>query len=170
VADVWKASTPAAVLDFSSHALTPEAGVVGTGARVVDMPAEQPTVPTQRSSSERIGRVQARQLSLVADVRGRGGVGRVGVCAFDDDIALALLPALDSEGLVVPDDVAVVGVGDVPAGRISVPVLTAVRVDHEALAARVAACVGAMIDGLDPAQLGHDLDLREPMLIERPSS
>lgn len=49
------------------------------------------------------------------------------VCAYDDEVALALLAAARRLGIAVPDELAIIGVGDTPASRLSEPPLTTVR-------------------------------------------
>ncbi|MFS0704006.1 LacI family DNA-binding transcriptional regulator [Cellulomonas sp. 179-A 9B4 NHS] len=51
-----------------------------------------------------------------------------GVCAFDDEVALAVLAGMRLGGLSAPADVAVVGVDDVPLARLVSPALTTVHV------------------------------------------
>lgn len=63
------------------------------------------------------------------------------IAAFDDDIALRTLTALQDLGLSVPSDVAVIGYDDTEYGALVTPALTTVHIDAEAhgrVAARVA--------------------------------
>jgi len=48
------------------------------------------------------------------------------VAAYNDEVALAVLAGARAEGVRVPDDVAVIGVDDVPAARLAAPPLTTV--------------------------------------------
>lgn len=57
-----------------------------------------------------------------------------GVFAADDQMALGALAALRTAGRRVPDDVAVVGVDDVPAGRFASPSLSTVAIDRAFIA------------------------------------
>jgi DNA-binding LacI/PurR family transcriptional regulator len=63
------------------------------------------------------------------------------VAAYNDEVALAVLGAAHSEGIRVPDDLAIIGVDDLHAGRLVVPALTtvvqAVELEARYLAARV---------------------------------
>jgi len=63
------------------------------------------------------------------------------VAAYNDEVALAVLGAARSEGIRVPDELAVIGVDDLHAGRLVVPALTtvvqAVELEAKYLAARV---------------------------------
>ncbi|WP_136519352.1 LacI family DNA-binding transcriptional regulator [Cellulomonas telluris] len=48
--------------------------------------------------------------------------------AYDDEVALALLAGAHGAGVRVPEDLAVVGVDDVPLARLALPPITTVRV------------------------------------------
>lgn len=63
------------------------------------------------------------------------------VCGYNDDFALAVLAAATGAGIVVPDQLAVIGVDDVDAGRLVVPALSTVDYEFDVLA-RYAAIVG----------------------------
>src|SRR3546814_2969995 len=52
------------------------------------------------------------------------------IFAASDMIAIGALRALDEAGLVVPDDVAVIGFDDLPAASLSHPPLTTVAQDY----------------------------------------
>ena len=56
------------------------------------------------------------------------------VFCFNDTLALGALRALAVRGVRVPDDIAVIGVDDVEDGRFSVPTLSTVAPDKEAIA------------------------------------
>ncbi len=60
------------------------------------------------------------------------------ICAYNDEVALAVLAGMRRHGLRAPHDLAVIGVDDVPAAALAVPPLTTVRVDSVALARSVA--------------------------------
>lgn len=79
-------------------------------------------------------------------VRGWHADGVTGVAAYNDEVALAVLAGVRSEGLDVPGDVAVIGVDDIPAARVAAPALTSVwqAIDAQAeyLAAAVLAALG----------------------------
>jgi len=63
------------------------------------------------------------------------------VAAYNDEVALAVLGAAQTEGIRVPDELAIIGVDDLHAGRLVVPALTtvvqAVELEAQYLAARV---------------------------------
>ena len=71
------------------------------------------------------------------------------VAAYNDDVALAVLAGLRAEGLAVPDDVAVIGVDDVPSARLAYPSLSTVSQAIEVQAAYLAAATIAALDGTD---------------------
>jgi DNA-binding LacI/PurR family transcriptional regulator len=56
-----------------------------------------------------------------------------GVCAFNDEYAMAVLAGARARGLSVPGDLAVVGADDIPVARLAAPPLSTVAFDlHEA--------------------------------------
>ncbi|WP_310795941.1 LacI family DNA-binding transcriptional regulator [Herbiconiux daphne] len=75
-----------------------------------------------------------RAAEAVADAV-RGGV--TGVIAFNDLVALGLVPRLGQLGLAVPRDVSVAGFDDVPLARFSSPALTSMSVPRAELGAQV---------------------------------
>ena len=72
------------------------------------------------------------------------------VCAYNDDLALAILAALDQLGLRAPQDLAVIGVEDIPAAAFAHPPLTSVASDRQQQARIVATRLLAKIHGLPP--------------------
>ncbi len=84
------------------------------------------------------------------------------VAAYNDDVAIAVLAGLRAERLRVPDDVAVIGVDDVPAAQFTVPPLTTVSQSLELQARHLAAVVVAGLEGgsaVPPPPLGDLLDV-----------
>ncbi|MEU1183171.1 LacI family DNA-binding transcriptional regulator [Streptomyces sp. NPDC005820] len=79
-----------------------------------------------------------------------------GICAFNDAVALSVLVALRSLGLRAPDDMAVIGVDDIPGAALAQPALTTVVRDTDALARGLARRVVDALDGgrvpVDPLQ------------------
>ena len=69
------------------------------------------------------------------------------VAAYNDEVALAVLAGLRGEGFSVPSDVAVIGVDDIPAARLSLPALTTVSQGVDAQARYLASAVLAALDG-----------------------
>ncbi|WP_309135102.1 LacI family DNA-binding transcriptional regulator [Cellulomonas sp.] len=77
-----------------------------------------------------------------------------GVCAYNDEVALAVLAGLRTSGLAVPEDVAVVGVDNLVAGRLAAPPLTSVDIRPDDVGATIARHV--------LRRLRPDLGLPEP--------
>lgn len=72
------------------------------------------------------------------------------VFAFDDHVAADLIDACRDLGLCVPDDIAVLGVGDTPAGGACPVSLSSIDDDPESLGHRAAELLGALMDGAPP--------------------
>jgi DNA-binding LacI/PurR family transcriptional regulator len=82
------------------------------------------------------------------------------ICAFNDDFAIALLSAFSARGVRVPDDVAVIGVDDIPMAAACTPALTTVTCDMGRWGEAVAGLVQSALDGSsDVVPLPH-LDTR----------
>ena len=73
--------------------------------------------------------------------------GVTAVCAYNDEVAMAVLAGMRLLGLHAPADLAVIGVDDIPAARLAVPALTTVTTDQAAVAAHLATTVLAAIQG-----------------------
>lgn len=67
------------------------------------------------------------------------------VCAFNDEVAVALLAGIRAAGLSAPADLAVVGVDDIPMAQFAEPPLTTINQHMDAIAAELA---DAVLDGL----------------------
>ena len=78
------------------------------------------------------------------------------VAAYNDEVALAVLAGLRAEGLRAPEDVAVIGVDDIPMARLASPALTTVwqAIDAQAqhLASSVLAALGYPVP---PRDINH---------------
>ncbi len=72
------------------------------------------------------------------------------VCAYDDEVAFALLAGLRRLGLSAPGDLAVIGVDDVPLAPLAAPPLTTIRQDTGALVAHLTLAVLRAVAGEDP--------------------
>lgn len=72
--------------------------------------------------------------------------GVTGVCAFNDDVAIALLAGMRAAGLSAPGDLAVIGVDDTLASRFAEPPLTTINQHMDAIAAEL---TDAVLKGLD---------------------
>lgn len=79
------------------------------------------------------------------------------ICAYNDEFAIALLSALAAAGVGVPDDVAVIGVDDIPMAAMVTPTLTTVAGDFRSFGEALAAATSAAIDGS-----AADVDLALP--------
>jgi DNA-binding LacI/PurR family transcriptional regulator len=55
------------------------------------------------------------------------------VCAYNDQVAMAVLAGMRRLGLTAPDDLAVIGVDDIPTAVLASPPLTTVRPDRALL-------------------------------------
>jgi DNA-binding LacI/PurR family transcriptional regulator len=91
-------------------------------------------------------------------VRRWRAAGVTGVCAYNDEVALAVLAGVRLLGLAVPTDLAVIGVDDIPPARLAAPPLTTVTTDQSAVAAHLVQTVLAAIKGeagpdFQPAEL-----------------
>jgi DNA-binding LacI/PurR family transcriptional regulator len=80
-------------------------------------------------------------------VRRWRAAGVTAVCAYNDEVALAVLAGVRLLGLDVPAGLAVIGVDDIPPARLAVPALTTVTTDQVAVAAYLSATVVAAIGG-----------------------
>jgi DNA-binding LacI/PurR family transcriptional regulator len=69
------------------------------------------------------------------------------ICAYNDLVAYAVLAAIHDQGLVVPDDIAVIGVDNDPVGALLSPSLTTVDTRHVEVADELARLVIAARSG-----------------------
>lgn len=69
------------------------------------------------------------------------------VCAFNDEVALALLAGMRAMDLSAPDDIAVIGSDDIPAAAFAAPPLTTVALDSGTLGADLARALQRSLDG-----------------------
>jgi hypothetical protein len=53
------------------------------------------------------------------------------ICAYNDEVALAVLAGLRAHGLTAPTDIAVIGVDNIPAAVLAAPPLTKHCLGHE---------------------------------------
>ncbi|WP_344811323.1 substrate-binding domain-containing protein, partial [Microlunatus aurantiacus] len=80
------------------------------------------------------------------------------ICAFNDEVALALLAGAQRCGIAVPDDLAVIGVDDLPLAALITPALTTIARDTAAGALDIVDAVVAQLDGRTPARPGSASD------------
>jgi DNA-binding LacI/PurR family transcriptional regulator len=185
VSDIWKSITPAAVLAFEELSDPEIAAMHAAGVAVVvallgrsRQRRRELEVPQQR-----VGRLQVEHLASVGHTRlgyaypdderlqifaqprlvavqlWRGARPAVSaVCAYNDEVALAVLAGLRLLGLDAPGDLAVIGVDDIPVARLAAPPLTTVTTDQAAVAQHLAATIIAVIAGRpEPSRLDPDI-------------
>ncbi|MGW8484518.1 LacI family DNA-binding transcriptional regulator [Microbacterium sp. NPDC055903] len=89
----------------------------------------------QGLAAPRVVRVQLDTRDAVRaldEARGALG-GPIGICAYNDDVAIAVLAGARERNMTVPRDLAVVGVDHTAIGQLVSPRLTTVRIDLAAL-------------------------------------
>jgi DNA-binding LacI/PurR family transcriptional regulator len=89
------------------------------------------------------------------------------VCAYNDEIGQALLAGARLLDVVVPRDLAVIGVDDIPAASLTNPPLTTIAVDHKVEAERIVEVVTASLRNDAPAQTPDVTEMLQ--LVERES-
>ena len=112
----------------------------GVRAACTDLGLDEPVVRT----------VPPDTAAAADAVRAWRDAGVTAVCAYNDDVALAVLAGARDAGVDVPGGLAVVGVDDVPAAALAAPPLTTVTTDQEGIAEHIAALVVAGLDGTPP--------------------
>jgi len=90
-----------------------------------------------------------------------------GVCAYNDETAMAVLAGMHLRGLRAPGDIAVVGVGDIPAAQVSIPSLTTIGFDYEETGRELAQAIQDSLAGGTPT---HQDGLNHPRLVRRASA
>ncbi|XVQ14490.1 LacI family DNA-binding transcriptional regulator [Spirillospora sp. CA-255316] len=70
-----------------------------------------------------------------------------GICAFNDETAIAVLAGMREHGLTAPTDLAVVGVDDIPTAGLAAPPLTTISFGMQEVVARRAEAVVAELAG-----------------------
>jgi DNA-binding LacI/PurR family transcriptional regulator len=91
--------------------------------------------------------------------------GVTGICAYNDQFALAVLAGLYELGMRAPDDLAVVGCDNDPAGRLAAPPLTTIDINLEQTARRLAALVIGAYKGQPAPQ--NDGPLASRLVVRR---
>lgn len=81
-----------------------------------------------------------------------------GVCAYNDEVALAVLSGARRLGLDVPGDLAVIGADNIPVAAVSTPPLTTVHADLQVLSRHIADTITRKLAGLPaPPRPGSDI-------------
>jgi len=89
------------------------------------------------------------------------------VAAYNDEYAIAVVGALIASGIRVPRDVAVIGVDDIPMGRVTTPTITTLGLDFEEYAQAMAVAVQSTLEG---GRQPEPLPVPRHYLIERESA
>jgi DNA-binding LacI/PurR family transcriptional regulator len=95
------------------------------------------------------------------------GQSVTGVCAFNDETAIAILAGMRERGLAAPADLAVIGVDDIPTARLAAPPLTTVGFDLHRAGRQRAEMVMASLAGRRPRPVAAREDWK---VIERSSA
>ncbi len=95
------------------------------------------------------------------------GESVTGVCAYNDETAMAVLAGMNQRGLRSPDDLAVIGVGDLPAAQVSIPPLSTIAFDYAQTGRDLARVVTDTLDGGSPTPHGS---ISSPRLVRRASA
>jgi len=116
----------------------------------VDPRTEQKLLRALRRVARSAGaelRIERAELDEVAGVVAGLAPRPEALAAHNDEYAIAALTALQHRGLRVPDDVAVIGIDDLPLGRVVTPALTTLSADVEAFAAALGRAVDGILSG-----------------------
>jgi DNA-binding LacI/PurR family transcriptional regulator len=81
-----------------------------------------------------------------------------GICAYNDDVALAVLAGARHHGCDVPHDLAVIGADNIPVAAVANPALTTVQLDLEAVSRYIADSIISKLNGRpSPRRPGHGI-------------
>jgi DNA-binding LacI/PurR family transcriptional regulator len=89
------------------------------------------------------------------------------VCAYNDETAMAVLAGMHLRGLRAPDEIAVIGVGDIAAAQVSIPPLSTIGLDYEETGRELAQ---AILDSLDGGKPAPQDSLSRPRVVRRASA
>jgi DNA-binding LacI/PurR family transcriptional regulator len=127
----------------------------------------QPRLEGVRQACADLGLAEPVILTVPLDPDGAAEVVRdwraaepavTGVCAYNDEVALAVLAGARQCGLVVPRDLAVIGVDDIPAAATAFPALTTVQPDMRVLSRYIADTILRRLSGRPaPKRPGSDI-------------
>ncbi|KQP67979.1 hypothetical protein ASF40_19480 [Microbacterium sp. Leaf288] len=82
-----------------------------------------------------------------------------GVCAYNDEVAQALIAGARLARVDIPGELAVIGADDIPAAALTYPPLTTIAIDHVAEARRIVETVTAAVAGDEPPAVADAADL-----------
>jgi DNA-binding LacI/PurR family transcriptional regulator len=109
--------------------------------------------------------LDTRKLGRVARDWVRAGALPDAIAAYNDEYAIAVISALQAHDVVVPRDVAVMGLDDIPIGRVFTPALTTITPEFGDFADALAQAVKALADGKQDSPAlpvpGHSVIARE---------
>jgi DNA-binding LacI/PurR family transcriptional regulator len=89
------------------------------------------------------------------------------VCAYNDETAMAVLAGMHLRDLQAPNDIAVIGVGDIAAAQVSLPPLSTIGFDYEETGRELAQAILESLAGGKPAPQDG---LSRPRLVLRTSA
>jgi DNA-binding LacI/PurR family transcriptional regulator len=90
------------------------------------------------------------------------------VCAYNDETAMAVLAGMHLRGLRAPDDIALIGVGDIAAAQVSIPPLSTIGLDYEETGRELAQTILETLAGGKPAPTNGSLS--RPRVVRRASA
>ncbi|GAA3219805.1 LacI family DNA-binding transcriptional regulator [Actinocorallia longicatena] len=93
--------------------------------------------------------------------------GVTAICAFNDETATAILAGMRAHGLTSPQDLAVIGVDDIPTARLADPPLTTIIFDMDQVVTRRAE---AVLAGLAKTTDQSDQAWIDPQIVVRSST
>ncbi|MFM9555910.1 MULTISPECIES: substrate-binding domain-containing protein [Streptomyces] len=105
-------------------------------------------LPAPQVVSMRYSRASARDAVVEWT---QGGTPVTAVAAFNDLIALAVLASCRTQHIAIPDDLALIGVDDLPVSSLAVPALTTIGMDLTAAADNLTAGVLSAVGAPAPA-------------------
>jgi len=89
------------------------------------------------------------------------------VCGYNDETAMAVLAGMHLRDLQAPNDIAVIGVGDIAAAQVSLPPLSTIGFDYEETGRELAQAILESLAGGKPAPQDG---LSRPRLVLRTSA
>jgi DNA-binding LacI/PurR family transcriptional regulator len=91
------------------------------------------------------------------------------VCAYNDEVAMAVLAGMRRIGLVAPVDMAVIGVDDIPAAALTDPPLTTITHNYSTIAEQTATAVVRALAGQRPLARRTQSTADDVVLVRRES-